>query len=104
MVDFTAYTWWMATYDSNTVECCVVVDHEGMPTLGDIYENCGEQITFDYKEQPPCFTPPRKGACEGDYLYLVDTRSRNARSGRCPRRVWLSLDGCDAVSRAHEHL
>jgi hypothetical protein len=101
-VDFTAYTWWMATYDSNTVECSVVVDHEGMPTLGDIYQNCGEQIYFDFKEQPPCFAPPRKGTCEGDYLYLVDTEvsQREITVTLPPAEVWLSLEGCEPVTRA----
>jgi hypothetical protein len=101
-VDYTAYTWWMATWDTNALECTVVVDHEGMPTLGDIYKNCGESIAFDYQEQPPCYVPSHKHNCEGYYLYLVDKKQaqRQITVKLPPPEVWISLEGCDSVSRA----
>ena len=73
-IDYTAYTWWMADYDTNKVACSIIVDHEGQPTLGDIYKNCDFNVYFDFKEQPPCYVPSHKQNCEGYYLYLVDTQ------------------------------
>ena len=100
-VEYTAYTWWMATWDDNAVECAVTVDHEGMPTLGDIYVNCGEKVYFDFKEQPPCFGLSHPRRCEGYYLYLVDTQlsQKEITVKLPPSEVWLSLEGCSAVSR-----
>jgi hypothetical protein len=100
-VDFTAYTWWMATWDNNKVECSIVVDHEGQPTLGEIYQNCDANVYYDFKEQPPCGNPSHN-ACEGDYIYLVKTAKsqRQISVTLPPPQVWLSLEGCDSVSRA----
>ena len=99
--DFTAYTWWMATWDTNTVECSMVVDHEGEPTPADILQDCGEAIYTDYMEQPPCYGAKHKNSCEGDYVYLVDTKvlQREITVKLPPPTVWVSLEGCDSVSR-----
>jgi len=98
--DFTAYTWWMATWDTNTVECTIVADHEGEPTPADILRDCGQAIYTDYMEQPPCYAPKHKGSCEGDYVYLVDTKvsQREITVKLPPPTVWVSLEGCDSVS------
>ena len=101
MVDFTAYTWWMANWDNDRLECSLTVDHEGMPTLGEIYVQCGENIYFDYKEQPPCYAGGHNQTCEGYYLYLIDQKisQRQITVKLPPPEVWLSLEGCSAVSR-----
>ena len=106
-VDYTAYTWWMATYDDNSLECEIVIDHEGMPTSEDVLRDCGESIWFDYKEQPPCYTANHPRKCEGYYVYLVDTQTaqREMTVKLPPAVVWLSLEGCSPVSRArHQRL
>jgi hypothetical protein len=104
LVDYTAYTWWMANYDDNRVECELTIDHEGFPTLGEIYTQCGQNIYFDYKEQPPCYGGPSAhlDSCEGYYLYLVATQPAQKQVVvKLPQaEVWLSLEGCDTVSRA----
>ena len=100
-VDFTAYTWWMANFDDNRVECSLTIDHEGMPTLGEIYIQCGESIYFDYKEQPPCYAGGHANTCEGYYLYMIDSQiSQKVITVKLPQPdVWLTLEGCSAVSR-----
>jgi hypothetical protein len=100
-VDYTAYTWWMATYDNNSLECEIIIDHEGMPTLQDILLDCGEAIWFDYKEQPPCYTLNHPRTCEGSYVYLVDTQTaqREVMVKLPAPAVWLTLEGCSPVSR-----
>jgi hypothetical protein len=100
-VDFTAYTWWMATWDDNSVVCSIVVDHEGLPTLGDIFQDCDQDVYFDYQEQPPCYGAARPRTCEGYYIYLVDTQQsqREITVKLPPPVVWLSLENCNGVSR-----
>ncbi|HEY5983487.1 MAG TPA: hypothetical protein VIU38_08435 [Anaerolineales bacterium] len=100
-VDYTAYTWWMANYDDNRVECSLTIDHEGFPTLGEIYVQCGENIYFDYKEQPPCLAGGHNSTCEGYYLYMIDkqTAQKQITVKLPPAEVWLSLEGCSSVSR-----
>ena len=72
-VDYTAYTWWMATWNKNEVVCSLVVDHEGQPTLGEIYQNCDPDVYFTFKDQPSCNAVGDRRRCEGYYLVLIDT-------------------------------
>ena len=101
-VDFTAYEWWMATWKDNQVVCSLVVDHKGQPTLGEIYQNCDQDVYFTFKDQPRCNAAGDRKRCEGYYLVLIQT-SQSQRQMTVmlpPAQVWLSLEGCDSVSRA----
>src|SRR5512140_2028042 len=100
-VTYTAYEWWMATWNKNQVVCDLVVDHEGQPTLGEIYENCGQAIYKVFKKQPPCDTFNRAD-CQGYYLVLINTTETQKQVAVLlpPPTVALTLEGCDAVSRA----
>src|SRR5512142_1880001 len=70
-VSYTAYEWWMATWNKNIVVCDLVVDHEGQPTLGDVYQNCDYQVYLTFKKQAPCDTFGDRRQCEGYYLVLI---------------------------------
>jgi hypothetical protein len=97
-VDYTAYEWWMATWSKNKVVCSIIVDHEGQPTLGEIYRDCDQTVYNAWKKQKPCVD----NVCTGYYLYLVDTRKsqREITVMLPPAEVWLSLEGCSSVSRS----
>ncbi len=100
-VDYTAYEWWMATWNKNVVVCSLVVDHEGQPTLGEIYQNCDQSVYDTFKSQPSCDTAdPRR--CEGYYLVLIQTSpaQKQVTVTLPPAEVWLTLEGCDTVSLA----
>src|SRR5678809_680647 len=44
-VNYTKFFWWMLEWDGNgTPICKIEVDHDGMPTPGDVYVDCGEEI------------------------------------------------------------
>ncbi len=100
-VDYTAYTWWMATWNKDQVVCSLVVDHEGQPTLGEIYQNCDQDVYDTFKDQPNCNEVGDRRRCEGYYLVLVNTSQsqRQMTVTLPPAMVWLSLEGCDTVSR-----
>src|SRR5271157_3376108 len=48
-VNYTAYTWWMATWNKNQVVCSIVVDHDDQPTLGEVYTNCDPTIYYTWE-------------------------------------------------------
>jgi hypothetical protein len=72
-VDYTKYFWWMIYWGETEVECKIQVDHEGLPTPGDIYVDCGEKIYDKWVDQKPC-TEFDVTLCNGFYLVLVDSQ------------------------------
>jgi len=100
-IDYTAYQWWIATWNKNEVVCTLIIDHDGQPTLREIYNNCDEDIYYTFKDQSPCDLVGDKRQCDGYYLYLVDTHTaqRVITVTLPPPQVWLSLEGCDSISR-----
>ncbi len=100
-VNYTAYEWWMATWNKNKVVCTLVVDHEGQPTLAEIYDNCGNNIYLTFKKQPSCEPLVDRRECVGYYLVLVNTTQSQKQVTVLlpPPEVWLSLEGCDPVTR-----
>lgn len=101
-VDYTAYEWWMATWKKNVVVCSLVIDHPGQPTLSDVYQNCDQDVYLTFKDQPACTAVVNKGRCEGYYVVLIQSypAQRQVTVTLPPPEVWLSLEGCDSVSRA----
>ncbi len=99
-VKYTAYTWWMATWNKNKIVCTLVVDHEGQPTLGEIYTNCTSGVYYNWTKTKPCKTAAQD--CRGFYLYLVKTESsqKQVTVTLPPPSVWLSLQGCETVTRS----
>lgn len=70
-VDYTRYFWWMIRWGESDVECHIEVDHEGLPTPGDIYVDCGESLYDKWVAQQPC-RETNVNLCAGFYLVLVD--------------------------------
>jgi len=102
-VNSTAYTWWMASWSKNQVVCSIVVDHDGEPTLGEVYMNCDPDIYYTWKDQPPCLgTGKPHSECKGYYVYLVKTEQvqKKVTVNLPPPAVWLSLEGCETVARS----
>jgi hypothetical protein len=91
----------MATWRKNIVVCSLVVDHEGQPTLAEIYQNCDNDVYLTFKDQPSCDIAQHQN-CEGYYLVLIQTSQsqKQVTVNLPPPEVWLSLEGCDTVSRA----
>ena len=53
-VDYTKYFWWLIEWDQSDVICKIEIDHEGMPTPGDIDIDCDENVYDTWVEQKPC--------------------------------------------------
>src|SRR5512140_2486517 len=101
-VTYTAYEWWMATWNKNVVVCDLVVDHEGQPTLGDVFQNCDNTVYLKFKDQPICDFFADRRQCKGYYLVLINTTQSERQMTVIlpPPTVTLTLEGCDSVSRA----
>ena len=97
-VDYTKYFWWMIGWGKTDVVCEIEVDHDGMPTPGDVYVDCGEDIYDDWVTQLPC-TEYDVRLCKGVYVVLVDTQPAQKQiSTKLPAPiVQVTLENCEPV-------
>ena len=97
-VDYTKYFWWMIRWGENDVECKIEIDHEGMPTPGDVYVDCGEELYEKWVEQKPC-TNLDVNSCKGFYMVQVDSEPAQKKvSTKLPApTVQVTLENCDPV-------
>ncbi len=97
-VDYTIYYWWMIRWGEDDVECKLEVDHEGLPTPGDIYVDCGEAIYDKWIIQKPC-TEVNPDLCKGFYLVLVDSEpaQKEVSTKLPPPIVQVTLENCSPV-------
>jgi hypothetical protein len=72
-VDYTKYIWWMFPWRGEGPVCEIEIDHEGLPTPGDIYIDCGVDIYEEWIEQAPCREFDVR-LCEGFYIFLADSK------------------------------
>ncbi len=96
MVKFTSYRWWLVKWNTNKIECEVFVEHEGLPTSGEIYTGCGEDLHKAWKATKPC-PETTLSACTGYYLHYVGSAPAEKQIGVSlpPPVVWVSVSGCD---------
>ena len=98
VVDYTKYTWWVIRWGETDVECVVTTDHEGLPTPGDIYVDCGEDIYDKWLKQKPC-NEIDVALCKGFYLFLAKSEpaQKEVSTPLPPATVQVSLENCDPV-------
>lgn len=98
VVDYTKYIWWMIRWNEKEVECKIVIGHEGMPTPGDVYVDCGQDFYEKWINQEPC-TEPDVRECKGFFLTLVDTKPAQKEISTIlpPPTVQVTLENCDPV-------
>jgi len=97
-VDYTKYFWWMIEWDQSDVICKIEIDHEGMPTPGDIYIDCDEDIYDAWLEQKPCIEMDTK-LCKGFYVVLIGTEAakKDISTKLAAPIVQVSLENCNPV-------
>jgi hypothetical protein len=98
IVDYVKYTWWMARFDDKSIACKIHIDHEGLPTLNEVYTECGEDIAEEWFEQDLC-TDNKYKDCEGYYFYLVSAvpSQREVAVELPPAKAWVDLEGCSPL-------
>jgi hypothetical protein len=98
VVEYTKYHWWMARWGTNQLICEIEVDHEGLPTLGDIYVDCAEDDYEDWVEQKPC-REYDVNLCKGNYLVLIGSEpaKKEISTKLPPPSVQVTLENCNPV-------
>ena len=91
--NYTSYTWWLTSWDSNKVACSIDVDHEGLPLGGEIFDACGKTIFDKWILTKSC---GEAGECSGYYLQLLTSEpaTRKVSVVLPPPVVWVTLEGC----------
>ncbi len=97
-VEYTAHTWWMATWRGSEVVCSIIVDHEGPPTPDEVYWDCGEILYTEWIEQDPCIKK-KSTTCEGYYIYRSSSEvvEKEIPTHLPEAAAWLSLEDCEPV-------
>jgi hypothetical protein len=105
IVDYTIYTWWMARFDDSSLVCEIIIDHEDLPTLNDVYTECGEDIFDEWFEQELC-TEGKVKDCEGYYLYQVSAvPSQREVAVELPQaKAWVNLEDCSPLTTISTNL
>ena len=94
-VDYTRYFYWMIRWGETDVVCEIDTDHEGLPTPGDVYVDCGEEIHDKWVEQQPC-TALDVSLCKGFYLVQVGSKpaQKQISTKLPPPIVKVTLENC----------
>jgi len=98
-VEYTAYEWWLLRWSDGEIVCELKTDHEGLPTLSEIYINCGKNLYTAWVEQeacPPITLKKDSSQCPGYYLHLISEKpaKREISIALPPPVVWLELEDC----------
>jgi hypothetical protein len=90
---YTSYEWWLTSWTDNQVVCTLDIDHDGLPTGGDIFEACGQDIYDGWIATNPCSSGDE---CNGYYLQIVRSEPAERKIGvqQPPPVVWVTLEGC----------
>ncbi|MBK9008395.1 MAG: hypothetical protein IPM31_15535 [Anaerolineae bacterium] len=98
LVEYTEYTWWMIRWGSNQFICELKTDHEGLPTIADVYSDCLPDDYDDWVNQKPC-TEHDVSLCKGNYLVLIESQpAQKEVATKLPSSsVQVSLENCNPV-------
>jgi hypothetical protein len=98
-VDYTKYFWWLIYFGEDDHECEIEVDHEGMPTPGDIYVDCGQDLYEKWINNKPCLEAD-VNQCKGLlYLQLMNSEPAQKQVSTIlpPPTVQVTLENCNPV-------
>jgi hypothetical protein len=98
-VEYTSYEWWLLRWADGEIVCELEIDHEGMPSLDEVYLDCGKDLYTAWVEQeacPPITLKEDPSQCPGYYLHLVSETpaKREIAIALPPPVVWLDLEDC----------
>jgi len=97
-IEYTAYDWDLSRWKDRAEVCSISVEHEGIPTLDEVYNHCGTIIYREWVNQPMC-NLNQTATCEGYYLKLVGTEKKEKEIAmQLPAaHTWISLEDCEPV-------
>ena len=96
-VDITLYEWWLTAWKDNNIYCSFYVDHDGLPTDGDVYSACDTNVYSEWKStSKPCMEKDTQN-CTGYYFIQVASKpgKRQVTVKLPPPDVHVSIEGCE---------
>ncbi len=100
IVKYVEHEWWLMRWSDNTIACQILIDHEGLPTIGEVHKSCGTIIGQEWQNTPPCKHIIKGNnnttSCGGFYLHQVSSqpKQREVLIDLPPSLVWITLEGC----------
>ncbi|MDX1436140.1 MAG: hypothetical protein R3335_04975, partial [Anaerolineales bacterium] len=96
--------WWLVNWETNEIECSLVVEHDEFPKAAEVIYSCGEDIYIQWAETPSCTIPPEPPPpgtpiCEGLYLFQASRRQaeKTVEVDLPLSSVLLTISGCTLV-------
>jgi hypothetical protein len=105
LVDYNVNTWWMARFDDKSLACEIVIDHEGLPTVNEVYTQCGQDIADEWFNQELC-TENKYKNCDGYYFYKVSSmpEQREVAVELPAAKAWINLEDCSPLTSVSTNL
>jgi hypothetical protein len=99
VVPYTRYEWWLISWENNDIFCRIFVDHEGLPTPGEVETNCGAELARVWVKTPVCKNPNSANGCQGVYVHLVSVQlaEKEVVVELPPPTVMVRLQGCNPI-------
>jgi len=97
--DYTTYQWWLLRWEDSEIVCEINIEGERLPTLDEVYIDCGEDLYTAWVEQNACpaeIINRTPSECPGYYMHLASSvpAQREIPIALPPPVVWLELEGC----------
>ena len=98
-VEYTSYEWWLLRWEDSEIVCEINIEHEDLPTLDEVYVDCGEDLYTAWVEQNACpleILSKTPSDCPGYYLHFASSmpKEREVSIALPPPVVWIELAGC----------
>ena len=99
-VSFTFYEWWVVRWRNNEVACQLFIEHEGLPTEGEVQYYCNRTVYNEWRVTAPCPQAMDNGdvtRCPGLYLHFnYSFPSKRDVVVKLPMpKVWLNVTDCN---------
>lgn len=99
-VSFTFYEWWLVRWRTNEVLCQLFVEHEGLPSQGEVQYYCPAAVYNEWRTTPPCPQAMDNGdttRCPGIYSHFNGSfpAQRDVQVKLPMPRVWLNVENCN---------
>ncbi len=98
-VSFTSYKWWLSRYSNNAIVCAFSVEHDGLPTAGEIQDHCADTVYNEWIKSAPCDPGQVKSLnqCPGFYLQPIGSSNgeRQIEIELPLPSVWISIANCN---------